>query len=82
MTETQLNGATGPPGVRILRPEEIKWRSFEFQNGEGAGLESAGLKIMLGIRYLADGDRIISTPSFDRIRSSLRGTIDPTIAVA
>ena len=81
MTERQLNGATGPPGVRILSPEEIKMTSFEIRSGEGFGMESAVLKIMLGIRYLAEGDRIISNKSFDRIRSSLLGTIDPTIAV-
>lgn len=81
MTEVQLAGDTGPPYVRILDPEEVKWTSIEFTTGEEEGMEPGMLKILLGIRYLADGARLVGLPSFDPIRQSLRGRIDPRIRI-
>ena len=79
MTEVQLAGNTGPPDVRILDPDEVNWTSFEFTTGEEEGMEPGMLKILLGIRYLADGARLVGLPSFDPIRQSLGGRINPRI---
>lgn len=81
MTEVQLAGNTGPIDVQILDPDEIEWTSFEFTTGEGEGMEPGIIKILLGIRYLADGARLVGLPSFDPFRQSLRGRIDPRIRI-
>lgn len=81
MTEVQLAGNTGPPDVRVLDPDELNSTSYAWTIGKDEGMESGMLKILLGIRFMAEGAKLVRLPSYDLIRQSLGGPIDPRVCI-
>jgi hypothetical protein len=70
-----------PAHINVYREEMLEWASFTAARPEGANLEPAMVKILLGISYLVRGMDVAMSPGFDIMRNCLTGMLDPRVTV-
>jgi hypothetical protein len=69
-----------PPDINIFRRDMVEYWGFCFPPARISGMEPAMLKVLLGLIYMDQGQRAVSSSAFDVVRSSLGGTLHPAIA--
>ncbi len=75
------NPAKLPHHINIYRDIMLDKASVNATPPEGAGLEAAMAKFLLGMSYLMRGKDELMLPGFDALRNCLSGTIDPRVSV-
>lgn len=69
-----------PKDVNVYREEMLDKASFRATPPEGANLEPAMVKILLGMSYWVRGKESLMLPGFDALRNCLSGTLDPRVS--
>ncbi len=69
-----------PSSIHIFRRDMVEYWGFDCPPARNSGMEPAMLKILLGIIYLDQGQKIVSHSAFDIIRLSLGGRLQGNIA--
>ncbi len=67
------------PRINIFRRDMVAYWGFYCPPARLSGLEPAMVKVLLGMIYLDQGQRVVSSASFDVLRSSLAGTLHPNL---
>jgi hypothetical protein len=70
-----------PPHINIYKEDMLEKASVTATPPQGSGLESAMVKILLGMSYWARGKEALMLTGFDAMRESVRGAISPRISV-
>lgn len=68
-----------PLDINIFRRDMVKYWGFDCPPARESGMESAMVKVLLGIIYFDQGQPVVSQFAFDVIRSSLGGILHPDI---
>lgn len=69
-----------PRDINLFQREMVDYWGLYCPPARLSGLESAMIKVLLGIIYMDQGQSVVSSSSFDVLRSSLSGMLHPDIA--
>jgi HNH endonuclease len=69
-----------PVEINIFRRDMVEYWGLDCPPERLGGMEPAMVKVLMGIIYMDQGQSVVSSSSFDVLRSSLGGTLHPNIA--
>jgi hypothetical protein len=68
-----------PGSINVFRRDMVETQSLDAPPSRLTGMETAFVKVLLGIVYMDQGVSTLSSAAFDRFRSSLSGELFPDI---
>jgi len=80
LSENAVSDASAPPeSINVFRRDMVESQSLDAPPSRLTGMETAFVKVLLGVVYMDQGIPVLSSAAFDRFRSSLYGNLSPDI---